>query len=357
VDEPGPDVAALPEAARAFLEGEVDLLPGAIGAEDAERLVQVLIARGDAARLERLGESRDKSVAKSARRGLHLLRTRGAAPPPARRREFRVHGPYAEEVPSLASMIDGRGERIVWLVRPAQEGGYEVYQAEISDERGLLAFTAGAVAKKEWRAHAERVIADRRLAVGEVTGAHARWLIEQAWERAIAAGRSAPEGFAAARLSLGVVARPDRHPALELAAPLSPDEARPRLGTLFELPEIAPWIPPRAALDPLDLELGQIATSRLVVDPTQREAQVDQAIARVIERTLTPEERDRYAERLRETALLLAARGAIEEARLAVAGAALIDDRSSPAADNPFFEQMFKKLVNADRLAHPEENP
>ena len=33
MDEPGPDVAALPEAARAFLDGEVDLLPGAIGAD------------------------------------------------------------------------------------------------------------------------------------------------------------------------------------------------------------------------------------------------------------------------------------------------------------------------------------
>ena len=94
----------------------------------------LLVERGDAARLApRRGGG--KALAKRAR-ALHVLRTRGVAAPKAEKREFRLHGPYApaEEL-SLASMIDGRGERVVWLVRAADKGLRRLRGAAVGDAR------------------------------------------------------------------------------------------------------------------------------------------------------------------------------------------------------------------------------
>jgi hypothetical protein len=351
------DLDQLPEPARAFVRGEVDLLPTALDARAVEALVAVLVARGDAARLSRLAEAKDKALAKPARRGLHLLRTRGVQAPAPEKREFRVHGPHAEaDVSSLASLIDGRGERIVWFLRPA-EGGYDLYQAELSETRGLIGFQAGLAHRKEWRAHAKKIRDNPRLGAAEIPSRHARWLIEEAYQRTLAAGRVPPEAFAASRLDLGHVDAPERHPALDLAPPLPLGEVRARLASLHQLPELASWIPPEDSLRSLDLELGQIATSRLVVEPRQRMEQVESALLREADRALTPAWRALLAERLHETALLLHAHGRTDEARLATAAAALTLDESVGAADNPFVRRLFEKVVAADRVASAEPSP
>jgi hypothetical protein len=346
------ELSHLPEAARAFVKGDVDLLPTALDESSVEALIAALVARGDAARLQRLADAREKSLAKPARRGLHLLKTRGVkVPASSEKREFRVQGPYAEaDLPSLASLIDGRGERIVWFVRPGADRGIDVFQAELSEERGLIGFTAGAVSRKEWRAHSRKILDDGRLGVAEIPAQHARWLIEQAYQRTQKSGRVVPEAFAEARLDLGHVDPPTRHPALDLAPPLPPDEARPRIAELHKMYEVGAWIPPRESLQALDLEMGQIATSRLVVDPLQRKEQLEAAIVREAEKAYTPEVRSMLAERLLETALLLHGRGRADDARLMTAAAQLTLDSSVGAGDNPFVRRLYDKLIDPTRV-------
>jgi hypothetical protein len=349
--EDAKDLTGLPEVARAFAQGDVELLPTALDEHSIEALVGALVARGDAIRLQRLADARDKTLSKPARRGLHLLKTRGVKVPSSEKHEFRVHGPYAEaDLPSLASLVDGRGERIVWFVRHNADKGIDVFQAELSEERGLIGFSAGAATRKEWRAHARKILDDGRLGVGEIPARHARWLIEQAYQRTTSAGRVVPEAFAQARLDLGHVDAPVRHPAIDLAPPLPPDQARPRIAELHRMYEVGAWIPPRESLQALDLEMGQIATSRLVVDATQRKEQLEAAIVREAERSYTPELRAQLADRLYETALLLVGRGRAEEASLATAAAALVLDPSVSAGDNPFVRRLYDKLIDPARV-------
>ena len=342
----------LPEAARAFADGDVELLPSALDAAAGEALVALLVERGDAARLQRLGEAADKALAKRARKALHLLRTRGVAAPPPEKREYRPHGPYAPaEEPSLASMIDGRGERIVWLVR-AVDSGYDIFEAQLSETRGILGFSTANAPRKDWRAHAARVVADERMAVARISERHARQLIEDGYRQTLAAGRVPPEEFARARLGLGHYEPEERHPALDLAPPVPLVEARLRLASLHALPELRTWIPPEESLPALDLEIGNIVTSKLIVDPQQRREQLAAAVEKVANGALTPELRRRLAARLYETALLLAARGKGDEARLCTTAAALTLDESVAAGDNPFVLGLFDKVVKA-----PPEEP
>jgi hypothetical protein len=337
----------LSEAARAFVDGDVELLPSALDDAAATALVALLVERGDAARLQRLGDGADKALGKRARKALHLLRTRGVAAPKAEKREFRPQGPFApaEEL-SLASMIDGRGERIVWLVRTA-DNGFDVFEAQLSDTRGIVGFSAAHTPKKDWRQHAARVVTDERLAVARVSERHARQLIEQGYQRTLAGGRVPPEEFARARLGMGHYEPETRHPSLEAAPPLPVDEARARLATLHALPELRTWIPPEESLPALDLEIGNIVTSKLIVDPGQRQEQLAAAITRIANEALTADYRSLLGARLRETALLLASRGKLDEARLTSTAAELTLDASVAAADNPFVIRLFDKVVKA----------
>jgi hypothetical protein len=347
----------LPEAARAFADGDVTLLPSAIDERTGEALVALLVERGDAVRLTRLGDGTDKALAKRARKALHLLRTRGvnvhSAAAPAKR-EFRLSGPYApSEELSLASMIDGRGERVVWLVRTADRG-LDVFEAQLSDTRGILGFTTANAPRKDWRAHAARVVADERMAVGRISERHARQLIEEGYRTTLAAGRVPPEEFARARLGMGHYEPEERHPALDAAPPLPIAEARPRLAALHELPELRTWIPPEESLPALDLEIGNIVTSKLIVDPAQRREQLAAAVEKIAAAALTPEYRQLLAARLYETALILAARGKSDEARLATTAATLTLDERVAAADNPVVVRLFDKVVKApDEPAAP----
>jgi hypothetical protein len=130
-------------------------------------------------------------------------------------------------------------------------------------------------------------------------------------------------------------------------------EARARLAALHALPELRTWIPPEESLPALDLEIGNIVTSKLIVDPGQRREQLAAAVEKVAAAALTPAYRKLLAARLYETALLLAARGKSDEARLATTAAALTLDESVAAGDNPFVVRLFDKLVKAP----PDEPP
>ena len=53
------------------------------------------------------------------------------------------------------------------------------------------------------------------------------------------------------------------------------------------------WIPPQEALPELDLQIGAIVTSKLVLDGKQRRQQVFEAVARVADERMTVEWRMR----------------------------------------------------------------
>src|SRR5689334_21489743 len=50
-----------------------------------------------------------------------------------------------------ATVIDGQGERAIWIPRAVPGKGVEIAQAVTSDERGLLELQLGLIGRKEWR--------------------------------------------------------------------------------------------------------------------------------------------------------------------------------------------------------------
>lgn len=345
-----PDASDLSQAARAFADEEA-APPDSLTAAEGEQLVALLVERSDAARLTRLAATGTKPMAKAAKRGLHLLRSRGVAvpplPPPAAAKRT-IAEEEAVPLASLATMIDSHGERAVWLAVPGARGGVDVFQAELSETRGLFGFSGAHLSRKEWRSRIELAVGDGEFPSARIPGAYARYLIEIGYERALAAGRSLPDEFARARLELGPAVRPERHPALELAPPLQRSVAGERLASLHDRPEVLSWLPDKAHLPALDIEVTQVLSSRLVLDDRQRREQLVNAINRVAEQALDPAFRARLGARLLETAYLVVLRGDRETAQLLTTAAELTLDASVPAADNPFVRRLFEKLIPED---------
>ena len=92
----------LPEAARAFVDGDVALLPAALDDAAGEALVALLVERGDATRLQRLGDGADKALGQA--------RAQGAARPAHARRGGAQAGRSASSA-RTGRIRAGRGAR------------------------------------------------------------------------------------------------------------------------------------------------------------------------------------------------------------------------------------------------------
>ena len=340
----------LAPAARAFAQGDVALLGAALSPSELTALVGYLVGTMDAERLGRLAGSPERGVAKEARRGLHRLRTRGhdvGVPAPGRRAVTRA--PAAsdeEELRSLVTVIDGRGDRVVWLAMP-RGGRVVVYQAAISETRGLAAFQHEEITRKEWRGHVMRMMSYPHVAVAETSAAEARRILDEAYDLAVAAGRAVPREFAQVRLELPRLPAPTRHPVLDVVAPADLEGAELERGVeaLIDRVELSTWIPEQDALQKMDAALREVVSSPILVDPSARRERAVEAVLGIIDDTIDPAARARLGRRLYETALVFHARGDEAGAALCRSAGDLAHDSSRPASAHPLVRRMYLRLV------------
>ncbi len=348
-------VTELPLGLRAFIDDDVALLPTGLGDPERAALVAVLSERRDVVRLDRLASSHDKALAKVARKALHVLRTKGASPAPAVR-VYNAQGPFAvEHVASLASVVDGRGERVVWFVDPS-DAGYSVFEVELSETAGVLCVLALDLSRKVWRERAIQMRENPRALVGEVSGAHARTLIERAYLTMAPARRSPPDGYAAHHLRLQAsaaeLAAP--HPVRALVAGVAGEATEAELAALLERPELALFVPSEDAIIALDRAIGEVVTGERARTAEQKLGQLEAAIGRVADEHVAGPLRARLAARLLELALLIASRQP-DQAGLAAARACMVaadrlaEETVAPHA-HPTVLAMFRRLIPAELM-------
>jgi hypothetical protein len=330
--------------------------------------VDELVARGDVEGLTRLAESRDKAVAKAARRGLHLLRTRGhkvaqapAAAAPSAARSQPQEAP--EELPSLASSYDGSGERAIWMVRLAPDRGVHIFEAYVHERFGITAFRASEASRKAYRKVVRELSAERKsFRVVDVPWSYARAEVEEAYRKNLATRRAAPIEFTRMRPQLGKVDPFGEHPALAIA----PGDAAGEAGAhLHELPEVRSWIPEREELERVAMRLGEVEQSQLLVTPQQKIAARAEAVARVARESFEdPERRARTRRRLLDTAYLLTRLGPEREAdaRLVRAVADEFAEDRPLAGEGAFARRLFEKcfppaVVAGEGQAAAERSP
>jgi hypothetical protein len=330
---------------------EIATLPGPFSAA----LLRAAVAGEQIDLLSGLASSTEKSVAKEAKRALHVLRTRGVAVPELQRAPVPTPSLVAEEVfPSYASTVDGQGERAIWIARNVPGRGVEVGQAVVSDVLGLLELQVGVLGRKEYRTFGKE-IGERGQAMGvtELDPGHARAIVTEARRRNDGSGRAAPEGADAwlSRIGPGTPA-PD--PA-DLLPPLPDEEERRALaasGGLHALPMLRGWLADEGALRALAARLDEPATAAGSSGEAERAARVEGAIAEAVEAWLDAPCRQRLAARLLTVGVHLRSMGLVDQAAQAAAAARALA-AGIPGRDIPFAREMVEKAFPNRGAAAP----
>ncbi len=328
---------------------EIATLPAPL----ASALVRAAVA-GD--RLDLLGglaTSADRTIAKEAKRALHVLRARGVAIPEPTRPAAPAPAPAAEEpFPCYASFPDGQGERAVWVARNVPGRGVEVGQAVVSDVLGLVELHVGVLGRKEYRTFG-REIEERgqSMGVGEIDPAHARALVTAARRRNEASGRAVPEGADGwlARIGPGAPA-PDASTLLPTLEGAEEDAALAASAALHELPMLRGWLAEESILRALATRLDAIGAEP--PGPGDRDARMAAAIAETVESWLDAPCRALLSSRLLDVAVHLhGLRLADRAAQAASAARALA--RGVPGRDVPFARHMVEKAFPSRQPGAP----
>lgn len=315
----------------------------------AQAVLRAAASAGRADILAAVAAGPAKEAAKEAKRALHMLRVRGVAVPEVARQQPAPAPAVPEpEMPCYASLVDGQGERAVWLARAVPGKGVEVAQAILSDTEGLLSLQVGYLGRKEYRTFAADLVATAgSLGVVEVPRATGHALIAEARRLTELRGKHLPEGASG---WLGRQGEPGPLPDLaERFPPLAADEELAALsasGALHALPLLRGWLADEQTLRALAARLDEISVSPVVLDERQRAEQAQQAIASAVAAYFDEERRARWSKRLLAAAGHLADAGDGPHARMAAAAARALAAGRDPL-EIPFARMLLEKAFPA----------
>jgi len=156
---------------RIGVDAVAPLLEGADGPALAAALGE-LVSPAVAALLVALEASAGRDVRKEIRRALYRMKQRGVPIPEPPAAAPRAPAPSSEGE-GFVSLFDGRGDRLIWIVRPLAAGGALLVAAQVNEPEGLRDVSAGEASRKQIRA-ARRRLADARRAPRRGAGARRR---------------------------------------------------------------------------------------------------------------------------------------------------------------------------------------
>jgi hypothetical protein len=284
----------------------------------------------------------DRRLRRTAKRALYRLAQRGIAPEPATASPRPVVMRERERATrAWVSAIDGTGARALWIVFEGGFGGLELASVIVSDTTGIVEAAGGSITRKRLDTELERLREEQQLPWVEIDPERALGLVAEALLRHAELRTSPPPEFERWR------ARIERVTAV--TPPVPPATIDPglvdRSATLLDLPEMQGWFIEPADVHAEGLELLEARESRLVV-PDQIKAEREEAVvSRVVERTFDGAERQRWARRLLETALLFRALDRTGEALMAEAAAAALADTGSDPMRHPFVRGLARRAL------------
>jgi hypothetical protein len=280
----------------------------------------------------------DKHVRKAVKRALYRLQQRGiaAAAPPSPARAAPISSPVTP-LEGYVSSVDGRGDQLVWLVRP-QPGGVLHLFAVLNDPEGLREVVLHSATRKALKTLQRELEQRHDVRLAAVDWRHADYLVRRAFQWARAAGIRMEGDYPALR------AQWSHEPAAEtspLAPPAADEAALGRSAELLGEPEFRTWFRTAEDLAPFLEEFGGVQESPLVLNPLQQQERYDEIIARAIDTTWGGEHRASWSRRLTEMARYLAATRRPARAAEAAAVAAALAGDAAPRTI-PFCEQLVR---------------
>jgi len=345
-----------PEAARGILDdalGTAGGIPPAglatmaeLTAEELDETLRAFAGNQGAASvpvLTTLSEKAARPVRRAAKRALYRLAQQGvAAPRPTLSRPV-IEREAERAMRAWISAVDGTGSRAAWILFQGAFGGVALCSLIFNDTIGIVEVAGGDITKKRFERELAGLRESQTLPWVETDPARVVTLVGESFARHAALGTSPPPGFARWQTAFPAVdAVPVDHVPDPSPATLDPALLE-RSAALLDLPEFAGWFLDPEALQSDSVALLQTRESRLVVSDQVKAEREAAIVDGVIARELTRESRRRWARRLEEMALILAATDRSEPAMWATTAAAALGDETREVRHHPLVQALAQR--------------
>ena len=311
------------DAARALL----GRLGASVGADPSPAEVAAALAGAEA--------TADRPTRKEIRRALYRLGQSGIVVP-----KPPVSTPTPALAPSIeawVSGVDGRGDRLVWLVREQSSSGLVLVAADVNEPAGLRDLRVFDVTRKQLRSMRQRFQTEAGLTFVAADWRAVDALVVEAQDRLAAPDRKLDYRRIRARLTTLPPAAPAELVSSRVSAPDEAERATlvAESATLLSEPELRTWWPRPDDAAPFLAEIREIRESPLVVPPAQQEERLAAVLARATQALYPP---DAMTRRLEAIAYVLAETGRVDPARRALAAATTL--RARPTAEIPLLRAL-----------------
>jgi hypothetical protein len=322
--------------------------------------------------IELLSGTENKALAKSVRRSIQRLRQGGIRVDLPTEGE-PVFRPIERARPeAYVTGIDGQGARLVFIVQPRVPQGLTLFEALVSDERGLIEFNA----YETQRRGVDKFIGSLRTRPGllltSTSTAHARHLVGSALERNVKSGTRVPPGASELRPYWDAGEEAPAPPPASVLAELGPDKSGSALAASAQLLEneaFKGWYVEPDLVKPSVDRTREATRSKIVLSPLQKQERLAGVIREATDEVFSASGpgsvRERYAQRLLEMAHLLALLGDDPGAKQAKAAGDRLSDLEARPSLNPFAYALLEKTVTLltrdaeeqEKKAREEEGP
>lgn len=291
-------------------------------------------------------EARDKALKKEIRRSLFKLSQKGLAVPEAKPGGGVAAVPSGAEIEGYMSAVDGSGGRLVWIVKVQPGQGLRTIQAMLTDKDGLLRIGGAQIRRRDMRGMFREIKEKHGISMVPVPWEYADAMIYDAYERARERGQSGLENFHQLRAPFDA-ARPrsQEHPIYRrLDAGAVRDGAwREQSRRLLEEPELRFWILDEEWVRPYLAQLEEAQTSRLVLNPAQKEERLAGIVRDAVRSLCTGEMAGFLQRRLEDMALYFAETGRESAATLSLAVAVQVGTGDPGPLDISFLTGLVQK--------------
>jgi hypothetical protein len=339
-------------------------------AEDIDLAISFWLGKiPDPAALRMLGEieqnAANKELRKEARRSLFKLGQRGLKIP--QQAEQRPGAPalfsQGPAIEAYMSPPDGGGGYLLWIAKPQQNHGLQLIQAMLHSHEGLLRIGGAQVPRKELRKMARDIKAQHGATMIEIPWEYADRALYEGYEMAKARGQSGLENFHQLRSIIGT-GRPKQlpHPIYDKLGGDDPREGAWREASrrLLDEPELRYWILADPWLKPFLPQIQEAQTSRLVLNPAQKEERLAAIVRDAVKELCRGELGKAFQRRMEDMALYFFATGRVSQAKLAVAVARQVGEGDPGPLDVSFLTGLVQKsfaLLLSQQKGKREEEP
>jgi hypothetical protein len=248
------------------------------------------------------------------------------------------------------SPVDGRGDQLVWLIKP-HLGGLAQLFAVSNDPEGLREVDLLETTRKALRALREELLQKHELRMIEADWHYCDFLIDRAFRWAAAHGRAGRGDYPGLRAKLVKAPVTEMQPLIFAHVDVAAVRGAPQLLAesvkLLEEKEFRTWFFDQETLKPYLDEAQRIKDSPLLLNPVQQQERFHALTERAVEELFGGERRLSWVRRFEEMAYFFHATARSESALQAFAAALALEASTHGGRDIPVCEQLARASLFA----------